>query len=76
MKRSASRKDPALEAIQLGWRMVAAHPLFAAMGRGGPERSSSVPADGWATIDSVGDIRVHLSRRGTPEEWAWVLLTC
>ncbi|MEU0095008.1 hypothetical protein [Kribbella sp. NPDC006257] len=71
-RRPAAKKDPAWEAIQAGWRIVAAHPLFAAMGGGGPVRDSSVPADGWATINSHGAVLVHETRRGTPEEWAWV----
>jgi predicted metal-dependent peptidase len=69
-----ARKDPALEAIQLGWKTVAAHPLFAPMvsWRATPYRSDSCPPDGWATVDSNGQVAVHPSRRATAEEWAWV----
>ncbi|TCC06462.1 hypothetical protein E0H45_29730 [Kribbella soli] len=37
-----------------------------------PLRDDSCPADGWATIDSNGQIRTHRTRRATPEQWSWV----
>ncbi|MFI5728605.1 hypothetical protein ACIA49_00695 [Kribbella sp. NPDC051587] len=37
-----------------------------------PERSSSVQRDGWATIDSNGQLLAHSTRRATPTEWTWV----
>ena len=68
------KKDPALEAIQLGWKTVASHPLFAPMAtwRTSVHRSDECPPDGWATIDSNGEIVAHPTRRASPEEWAWV----
>ncbi|MEV5965671.1 hypothetical protein AB0L70_28135 [Kribbella sp. NPDC051952] len=68
------KKDPALEAIQLAWQRVVAHPLFAPMVRWGrtPQRGDDCPPDGWAVIDSYGQIVTHPTRRATPEEWMWV----
>ncbi|MET7281744.1 hypothetical protein ABZS29_26155 [Kribbella sp. NPDC005582] len=73
-ERRKSRKDPAWEAVQAGWAAVDRHPLFAPMADriNHPARHSSVPRDGWATIDSNGRILVHSSRRATPAEWTWV----
>ncbi|GAA1677622.1 hypothetical protein GCM10009745_21330 [Kribbella yunnanensis] len=72
--RRKSRKDPAWEAVQAGWAATRRHPLFAPMAAkiSHPTRSSSVPRDGWATIDSNGRIVTHSSRRATPAEWTWV----
>ncbi|MFI5693595.1 hypothetical protein ACIA58_17250 [Kribbella sp. NPDC051586] len=68
------QRDPALEAIQAGWTTIVQHPLFAPMAdwARSPVRDDACPADGWATIDSNGQIRTHRTRRATPDEWAWV----
>ncbi|HZX06337.1 DUF2201 family putative metallopeptidase [Kribbella sp.] len=68
------KQDPALEAIQAGWTTVTTHPLFAPMidRMYAPQRDDSCPDDGWAVIDSNGQIHTHRTRRATPEEWTWV----
>ncbi|MFG1626402.1 hypothetical protein [Kribbella sp. NPDC049227] len=68
------KKDPALEAMHSGWRWVANHPLFAPIEQRipTPVRSVACPPDGWATVDSNGEILTHPTRHGTPAEWAWV----
>jgi predicted metal-dependent peptidase len=73
-KRKNSHRDPAWEAIHSGWGIIVRHPLFAPMADWAhtPLRDDSCPADGWATIDSNGQIHTHRTRRATPEEWAWV----
>ncbi|TDD28480.1 hypothetical protein E1218_07295 [Kribbella turkmenica] len=74
MARRKAHKDPAWEAIQVAWERIARHPLFAPMVHWGstPNRSESCPPDGWATINSNGQIITHPTRRATPEEWTWV----
>ncbi|WP_238173504.1 DUF2201 family putative metallopeptidase [Kribbella speibonae] len=73
-KRKKAQRDPAWEAIQTGWGVIARHPLFAPMAdwAHSPLRDDSCPADGWATVDSNGQIRTHRTRRATSEEWSWV----
>ena len=69
------KEDPAAKARLEGWRVVAAHPLFAPLGHYRlPVSAGSdvVPADGWAAVDRNGTIHSHPTRRGTPEEWTWV----
>ncbi|MEU4291491.1 hypothetical protein AB0E63_24955 [Kribbella sp. NPDC026596] len=73
-KRRKARKDPALEAIQLGWQTVSKHPLFAPMTawHAAVRRSDDCPPDAWATIDSNGEIVTHPTRKASAEEWTWV----
>ncbi|GAA3128104.1 putative metal-dependent peptidase [Kribbella aluminosa] len=68
------KQDPALEAIQAGWTAVVQHPLFAPITDRtyAPQRDDGCPDDGWAVIDSNGQIHTHRTRRATPEEWTWV----
>jgi predicted metal-dependent peptidase len=82
MAPSAKRRagaDPAAEAFARGLALVEAHPLY------GPLRKrayvkrrerSLCPPDGWAVVVDSGEIDVHPTRRGTPEEWARVLAHC
>ncbi|MGW6195433.1 vWA domain-containing protein [Kribbella sp. NPDC055110] len=74
MPKRKKQRDPAWEAIQSGWTTVVHHPLFAPMAdwAHSPIRDDSCPLDGWATIDSNGQIRTHRTRRATPDEWSWV----
>ncbi|WP_241995626.1 hypothetical protein [Kribbella sp. VKM Ac-2568] len=69
-----ARRDPALEAIHSAWKVISAHPLFAPMASEWrlPQRLDQFPRDGWATVDSNGQVRVHPTRRATVEEWTWV----
>lgn len=76
---SPGPQDPATEAFLKGAAMVEQHPLFGRLvGRGRFTRAegAGVPANGWATVSSYGAICVHPKRRGTPEEWAYVLAHC
>ncbi len=71
--------DPATEAFLKGAAMVEQHPLFGRLvNRGRLQRhdDGSVPPNGWARVSSFGSIHVHPKRRGTPEEWAYVLAHC
>ena len=63
--------------------LVRRHPLFAPLARrtvwlaakddDGPP---GCPPDGWAVVTSLGHVHLHRSRRGEPEEWAWVAAHC
>ena len=37
---------------------------------------SICPPDAWAVVTSSGAIHLHPTRRGAPDEWAWVLAHC
>lgn len=73
-KRRKAQRDPAWEAIQAGWATIVTHPLFAPLAdrMNGPIRDDECPTDGWALIDSNGQIHTHRTRRATQEEWTWV----
>lgn len=75
-ERPQQKLDPATKAFEAGQWMVAQHPLFAPL----LQRVSVVrgknpycPADGWAVGIEQGVIYVHPTRRGEPEEWAYVI---
>jgi predicted metal-dependent peptidase len=75
----AATEDPALIAFQRGCSMVAGHPLFAPLYAHAwlVRRPDNVcPADGWAVVTSGGQIHAHPTRRGEPEEWAFVVAHC
>lgn len=75
MARKRRKEDPAAKAVAAGWLMVCRHPLFAPLaGARIPRRDADgpVPADGWAIVDSAGQVYAHPTRRAQPEEWAWV----
>jgi len=74
-RRGGAQPDPATLAFQEGMRSVHAHPLFSPLAR----RASLVrwesgvcPPDGWAVVHEGGRIVFHPTRRGEPEEWAYV----
>lgn len=74
MARKEARRDPALEAVHAAWKVISAHPLFAPMASEWrvPQRQDQFPRDGWGTVDSNGQVRVHSTRRASAEEWTWV----
>lgn len=74
-KRGVAGPDPATLAFQEGIGRVRAHPLFAPMaGRASLHRweRGACPPDGWAVVHERGTIDFHPTRRGAPEEWAYV----
>jgi predicted metal-dependent peptidase len=78
-KRPEAKLDPATKAFLAGRQMVAEHPLFApllARVRVVRDKSSFCPHEGWAVVLENGLIHVHPTRRGEPEEWAYVLGHC
>ncbi|WP_405150542.1 hypothetical protein OG589_18010 [Sphaerisporangium sp. NBC_01403] len=71
------RQDPWREAVERGWRLASAHPMFHHLGaclRTG-ERAEFGPRD-WALATPDGRVRHHPTRRAEPEEWAWVFAHC
>lgn len=78
-KGAPGQPDPATEAFQKGLAMVEQHPLFGRLvhrGRVSRFEDGRVPAQGWATVSAHGAICAHPKRRGTPDEWAYVLAHC
>jgi predicted metal-dependent peptidase len=71
------REDPATRARHSGLELVRRHPLFAPLASRVVWRQTSqdsdCPAAGWAMVTSGGHVHLHPSRRGEPQEWAWVL---
>ncbi|HEX9460413.1 MAG TPA: peptidase, partial [Thermoanaerobaculia bacterium] len=68
--------DPATQAFNAGCGFVAAHPLFEALYNRvhvHRQKGNFCPADGWAVVVENGTIHAHATRRGEPEEWAYVL---
>ena len=67
--------ERATAAVGAGWDIVAGHPLFAPLAaRANVRRSAgnACPANGWAVVEANGTIHAHPTRRGSPQEWAWV----
>jgi predicted metal-dependent peptidase len=68
--------DPAAKAFEEGRSMVLRHPLFqpfferVSIVR---QRNNYCPHDGWLVTLENGSIHVNATRRGEPEEWAYVL---
>jgi predicted metal-dependent peptidase len=81
-RRPAARADPATEKRLAGLLLIRRHPLFAPLAQravwqaGADDVPHSCPADGWAVVTSLGHIHLHRTRRGEPEEWAWVVAHC
>jgi predicted metal-dependent peptidase len=68
--------DPATRAFNQGCGAVASHPLFAPLYNRvhvNRQKGNFCPADGWAVVVENGMIHAHATRRGEPEEWAYVL---
>ncbi|MBY0505014.1 MAG: hypothetical protein K2X03_13965 [Bryobacteraceae bacterium] len=72
-----AKTDPAAKAYAEGLALIQAHPLFS--GLQGPHRQPVrregvlFPAKGWAYVFGNGAIHVHPHRRGSPQNWAYVI---
>jgi predicted metal-dependent peptidase len=71
--------DPATEAFEKGVEKVRAHPIF------GPlmwrvsiyrREGTPYPQNGWAVVSPRGALYAHPKRRGSVEEWAYVIAHC
>jgi predicted metal-dependent peptidase len=75
MARRRAELDPATLAYLEGIGRVRAHPLFAPMAHRASLRRAeggACPPDGWAVVHEHGTVEFHPTRRGAPEEWAYV----
>jgi predicted metal-dependent peptidase len=71
--------DPATEAFEQAVEKVRAHPIFGGlMWRVSLYRREGTPypANGWAVVGPGGIIYAHPKRRGSVEEWAYVIAHC
>src|SRR3954465_13524152 len=78
-KQTTSSLDVATENYSKGYWALSRHPMFS------PLRwhvhlvrreGNLCPKDGWAVVTSNGQVHVHPTRRGEPEEWTYVLAHC
>lgn len=75
-ERPEEKLDPATKAFFAGSKLVAEHPLFHGLRhlvRIVREKDNYCPPNGWAVVLEDGQIHVHPTRRGDPQEWAYVL---
>jgi predicted metal-dependent peptidase len=78
------KQDPATEAFYAGLKFIQQHPIFGRMFDGDwqtlarvhRDEATPFPEHGWAVVSSSGKIYAHPKRRGTPEEWSYVLAHC
>jgi predicted metal-dependent peptidase len=74
--RPEQKLDPATKSFVAGLKMLDEHPLFAPLltrVNVWRQKGNYCPPDGWAVVLEVGVIHPHPTRRGEPEEWAYVL---
>jgi len=70
--------DHAAEAFAEGLRLLRRNTAFTSV-NGTICRSpncTKYPEDGWAAVDSNGNVHVNPNRRAEPAEWAWALAHC
>ncbi|MNC27269.1 hypothetical protein D3C75_754360 [compost metagenome] len=68
--------DPATKAYTEGVEYICKHPMFAPLAHHARfirQEGNLCPDNGWAVTSSNGYIHVHPTRRGLPEEWAYIL---
>ncbi len=83
-KSKSPQRDPATEAFQSGYMALYTHPIFSPLmhtisierRNTNDGKNNGVPRDGWAIVSNDGTIRVHPTRRATPDEWIYVLAHC
>jgi predicted metal-dependent peptidase len=78
-KKRAEQVDQATADYLTGLTLISHHPLFVPLRyRTNVYRHEGnlCPKEGWAVVTSHGAIHTHPTRRGTPEEWAYILAHC
>ena len=55
-----------------GLALLRKHPLFAPLATRVYWVAAQDPSDGWAAVINDGTVLLNPSRRGAPEQWAWV----
>lgn len=71
--------DPATEAFEQGCAKVHDHPVFGPLTWRLPvhrREGTPYPNNGWAVVSARGVIYAHPKRRGTADEWAYVIAHC
>jgi predicted metal-dependent peptidase len=77
--RPEQKLHPATKAFFGGLKLLDEHPLFAPLLKRADvirRKDNYCPADGWAVVLEHGRVHVHPTRRGEPDEWAYVLAHC
>jgi len=81
-KKGKKQSNPAADNFDQGFAMISAMPMFSGMlGRAiyhqiNRQKGNRCPESGWAIITRNGEIHVHPTRRGSPENWVYVLAHC
>jgi predicted metal-dependent peptidase len=78
-ERPEQKLDPATRAFADGLKLLDAHPLFSPLVKRVHfvrQKNNYCPAKGWAVVLETGVVHVHPTRRGEPEEWAYVIAHC
>ncbi|BDA68973.1 hypothetical protein CAL7716_031390 [Calothrix sp. PCC 7716] len=78
-KKKQPGKDIALINFNEGCAIIRQHPMFTELIYRADiirREGNKCPPQGWAVVTSNGAIHVHPTRRGSKEEWAYVLAHC
>lgn len=79
MARKKKQTDIATLQFMQGCDILREHPIFAPLlchANINRQSGNHCPPQGWAVVTSNGAIHVHPTRRGSPEEWVYVLAHC
>ena len=81
MSKNKSKKhiSEAEQSFLLGKSMIRTHPMFASIEEYCSiyrYENSPCPDNAWAVVTSYGEIYAHPKRRGTPENWMYILAHC
>lgn len=79
MPRKQNQKDIAKQQFEQGYNILRQHPIFTSLlyhANINRQPSNQCPPKHWAVINNLGTIHVHPTRRGSPEEWVYVLAHC
>ena len=79
MPRKQDQKDIAKLQFEQGYNILRQHPIFTSLlyhANINRQPSNQCPPKHWAVINNLGTIHVHPTRRGSPEEWVYVLAHC
>lgn len=78
-KKTLHKQDIAYENYVQGYQLIRQHPMFSPLlyhVREVRVEGNLCPEDGWAVITRNGYLHVHPTRRGDPQQWAYVIAHC
>jgi predicted metal-dependent peptidase len=78
-KKVSSENDIALKNYVQGYNIIKQHPMFSPLlshVHDYRSKNNLCPENGWAVISRNGYLHVHPTRRGDPQEWAYVIAHC